>query len=62
LNTRIHVKPSGEVALKTSDGEPVPAEGENYEDSSWWRRRERDGDAVISKSKPKSKKQKGSDK
>lgn len=65
----IHVMPADGVKLTQANGTPVPADGGNYKKSAWWKRRERDGDAIITrataaKAKPKptkSQKQKGSD-
>ena len=62
MRDRIFVTPAPGVSLKTANGTPVPPEGEVYKISSWWKRRERDGDAIISQPKTKSAKVKGSDK
>jgi len=65
----IHVAPADDIRLTEANGTPVPADGANFKPSAWWKRRQRDGDAIITKAvstraKPKptkSQKQKGSD-
>ncbi|VWX62592.1 DUF2635 domain-containing protein [Sphingorhabdus sp. 109] len=58
MSKLIHVAPAEGRTLKEVNGMTVPAEGRNFPDSSWWRRRERDGDAIISKFKRTTKKPK----
>jgi hypothetical protein len=45
---RIKVKPRDGRNVPTPDGKLLPAEGIVTDDSSWWRRREAEGDVEIS--------------
>jgi hypothetical protein len=45
--TRVFVKPIGEALVRHETGAPLKPEGEEVILSSWWQRREADGDIEI---------------
>lgn len=45
---KIFVKPAEGLLVRREDGKPLSAEGEPVDRTSFWLRRERDGDVTIS--------------
>ncbi|MFN3748198.1 MAG: DUF2635 domain-containing protein [Sphingorhabdus sp.] len=46
--TRVFVKPVGDVLVRHETGAPLKPEGEAVILTSWWQRREADGDIEVS--------------
>lgn len=47
MRPTIRVKPREGLQVRGPDGAVLPPEGAEVERSSWWIRRERDGDVII---------------
>jgi hypothetical protein len=54
----IFVTPQKARVIDPQTRQPLPAEGRRVPDSSYWRRRARDGDVIIGEPKQETKKQK----
>ena len=49
MRPTIFVKPREGLTVRGPDGMPLPVDGAEVGRSSWWKRRERDGDVTILK-------------